>query len=338
MTGLRPAPALPEPILVVGAYGYRNVGDEAILAGLLKELKGARLTVVSRSPAETAALHGVRTVGIGQAFGALRRHHSVLIGGGGLFGGDMGRLGQLIGPFGLVATLTGRTVVVDGVGVDHDLPASSIAVLRLLAPRSWAFRVRDRASAETLARWGIAAGMCADLSSRMEPGSRREGRSLLRAAGLDPARPIVGLCLTEVGDAIGPGLGEAVAALADEMPEVQFCAIPMSQHPFVARHNDLLLAQRLRKLIPRLAVLHGLHHPSVVLAAFGTLSAAVCMRYHSLLFADRAGIPIVAIPYAEKCNSWLVDHELPATPMNRSALTAALRAAMSARQRLEQPA
>lgn len=338
MTDSRSAPALPEPILVVGAYGYRNVGDEAILAGLLQELKGARLTVVSRSPAETAALHGVRTVGIGQAFGALRRHHSVLIGGGGLFGGDMGRLGQLIGPFGLVAALTGRTVVVEGVGVDHDLPARSIAVLRLLAARSWAFRVRDRASQATLARWGIAAGLCADLSSRMEPGSRREGRSLLSAAGLDPARPIVGLCLTEVDGGIGLGLGEAVTTLVDEMPEVQFCAIPMSQHPFVARHNDLLLAQELRRRIPRLAVLDGLHHPSLMLAAFGTLSAAVCMRYHALLFADRAGIPIVAMPYAEKCRSWLADHELPATPMNGPALSAALRAAMGARQELEQPA
>ena len=59
---------LPEPILVLGAYGYRNVGDEAILAGLLRQFDpGVKLTVVSRSPAETKALHGFRSVGISSA-------------------------------------------------------------------------------------------------------------------------------------------------------------------------------------------------------------------------------------------------------------------------------
>ena len=47
---------------MVGAYGYRNVGDEAILAGLLTTLGGRRVTVVSRSPAETSALHGVPAI------------------------------------------------------------------------------------------------------------------------------------------------------------------------------------------------------------------------------------------------------------------------------------
>jgi polysaccharide pyruvyl transferase WcaK-like protein len=331
-------PTLREPILVVGGYGYRNVGDEAILAGLLRELGEARLTVVSRSPAETTALHGVRAVGVGQALGELRRHRSVLIGGGGLFGRDMGRLGQLIGPFGLMAALAGKTVAIEAVGVDRDLPSTSVLALRLLAGRIADFRVRDRTSQEALAGWGIAARLTDDLSTSMEPASRREGRALLRAAGLDPARPIVGLCLTEVGPTVGWELQRAIATLVDEMPDVQFCAIPMSQHPYVARHNDLLLAQRLREQIPRLALLEGLHHPTLVLAAFGTLSAAVCMRYHSLLFAHRAGIPIVAIPYAEKCRSWLADHQLAATPADGPALVVSLRAAMGQRLELEQPA
>ncbi len=53
---------LPDPVLVVGGYGYRNVGDEAILASLLRALEGRRVTVVSRLPAETTAMHGVRAV------------------------------------------------------------------------------------------------------------------------------------------------------------------------------------------------------------------------------------------------------------------------------------
>src|SRR4029079_2093849 len=55
-------PRLPKPILVVGAYGYRNFGDEAILAGLLRKLGHREMTVVSRSPHETTAMHGVKAV------------------------------------------------------------------------------------------------------------------------------------------------------------------------------------------------------------------------------------------------------------------------------------
>ena len=74
---------LAEPVLVVGAYGYGNVRDEAVLAGLLAKLGDRSATVVSRDPAATARLHGVASVGIGGAISALGRHRSVVIGGGG---------------------------------------------------------------------------------------------------------------------------------------------------------------------------------------------------------------------------------------------------------------
>jgi polysaccharide pyruvyl transferase WcaK-like protein len=50
-----------KPLLIVGGYGYRNAGDEAILAGLLEVTGRDGVTVVSRSPAETAASHGAAT-------------------------------------------------------------------------------------------------------------------------------------------------------------------------------------------------------------------------------------------------------------------------------------
>src|SRR5207247_2451329 len=75
--------SLDGPILVLGGYGYRNVGDEAMLAGLLREIgTDRRVTVVSRLPAETAALHGVRSIPISQSVQALRGHRSLIIGGG----------------------------------------------------------------------------------------------------------------------------------------------------------------------------------------------------------------------------------------------------------------
>jgi polysaccharide pyruvyl transferase WcaK-like protein len=325
-------PQLPEPILIVGAYGYRNAGDEAILAGLLAELDGARLTVVSRRPAETAAMHAVRTVGIGGAVAALPRHRSVLIGGGGLFGRDLGGLGRLVAPFGLAAVAARRSVAISGVGVDTRLPRVTAAALRRLAPHLAGFTVRDAPSAANLAAIGVEATVGRDLSSALEPAPGTVVPSMLAGAGLDPTLPTVGLCLTALGrgpdEARVQALQTAVRQLTEDFAGIQFCFVPMSQHPYAAAHDDLRLGHRLRAAVPRLAILEGIHHPARLLALFGNLAAVVGMRYHSLLFAERAGVPLIALPYAEKCRSWLDERHLEATPTTGPALARALGVAL----------
>lgn len=320
-----PPTALPEPILVVGGYGYRNVGDEAILASLLRTLEGRRVTVVSRRPAETTAMHEVRAVSIAAALPELVRHRTLMIGGGGLFGADMGVVGRMLPAYGLAASVLGVTVALHGVGVDRALPVSTGLALRHLARRAAQVLVRDRHSAEVLREWGVDAAVGPDLSAWLPAAPPAVGASLLRSAGLDPRRPIVGLSLTAVNPAVADLVLEAVAQSMDALPELQFCFIPMSQHPFVDRHNDLLMARQLRARQPRLRILEGTPHPAQILAVFGHLAAMVGMRYHSLLFAARSGVPIIPIAYADKCRTWLAERgEAPVEP-DAAALTEHIR-------------
>ena len=298
---------LPDPVLVVGGYGYRNVGDEAILAALLGSLEGRRVTVVSRLPAETAGTHRVRAVHPAAAAAELRRHRSVLIGGGGLFGRDMGTMGRFLPAFGMAAATLGKTVALHGVGIDPDLPPLTAAPLRALARRASHVQVRDRASADVLARWGVPSVIGPDLATWLPPAPAAVGAALLRGAGLRLNHPVVGLCLTALGPGHPGSLSDVVGRVMDERPDLQFCFIPMSQHPFVANHNDLRLAHALQSRWPRLRVLEGTHPPDAVLSAFGHLSAVVGMRYHSLVFAARAGVPLIPIPYADKCDTWLAE-------------------------------
>ena len=327
-----PAAMPPKPILVVGGYGYRNAGDEAILAGLLRLIGRDRVTVVSRMPAETAARHGVRTVGVPGALLALRAHRGVVIGGGGLFGRHMGPLGRLLPLFGLFAAATGREVALVGIGIDRDSAAPSARLVRALARRATTVVVRDRESLAMLAAHGIPAQLQPDLSALVPSAGRGAGVKVLRASGLDPVRrPIVGLCLTAVDGTLVEPLVAAVVGAVDALPAVDFCLIPMSRHPFVAAHNDELLARRLLDARPRLRILDGGDDPARLLGVFEALSGAVCMRYHSLLFAERAAIPIVPIAYAEKCRRWLADHDLRPVSPTSAALVAALRRALPAR-------
>lgn len=319
---------LAEPILVLGGYGVRNVGDEAMLAGLLRQIGPNRpVTVVSRMPAETAALHGVKAIQPWEAVRALRSHSSLIIGGGGLFGRDMAALGRLIPLYGLLASQLGLKVAIQGVGVDRDMRPVAAVFLRRLARRAVAFSVRDHQSSEVLAEWGIRADVLPDLSAGIDPAPARRGSELLRRAGIDANRPVVGLGLTAMrGDQTA--LEAAVAHCIAALPDVQFCFIPMSQHPFVHAHNDLLLGRRLQLRSPGLAILEGSFRPEEVMAAFTSLSAAVCMRFHSLLFAARVGTPIIPLPYAPKCEAWVEEHGLERVAIEGPALASAVRAAV----------
>jgi polysaccharide pyruvyl transferase WcaK-like protein len=107
----------------------------------------------------------------------------------------------------------------------------------------------------------------------------------------------------------------------------------MSRHPFVARHNDEVLARRLAAAHPRLRVVSPPDDTARLLGLFDALGAAVCMRYHSLLFAERAGIPIVPIAYAEKCRHWLEEHRVPAVEPSPAPLVEALCTALEASER-----
>ena len=317
--------ALPRPTLVVGGYGYRNAGDEAMLTGLLDLLGRDGTSVVSRAPAQTTAQHGVRAVSIPGAPAAMVQHRSVVIGGGGLFGRDMGALGRLLPVAGILAAAGGRPVALTGIGVDDGMPRSSRWLLAKLGERSQSVVVRDEASRRVLAELGVTASVQPDLSSLVPPAGRLAGEQQLRTVGLEPSRkPVVGLCLTAVNAALVAPVRQAILETVDARSDLDFCLIPMSRHPFVATHNDEIFARSLVVECPRLRVMLPPDDPTLLLALFEALAAAVCMRYHSLLFADRAGIPIIGMAYAEKCRHWLSDRGLEPVEPSGAVLLAQL--------------
>ena len=317
-------------VLILGGYGLRNVGDEAILAGLLNQIADVgAVRVVSRDPQETANLHGVQAVSPAAAIPALLRSDALIVGGGGMFSSDTGPLGKYIPLFCRLALLRGMPVAFHGVGIYSSTPPELLRSLRNLAPRLCSFTVRDAASAEVMDSLGVPTTRIPDLAMSMQPADASVGRKLLRSAGIEAGKPVVGLSLTRIRERIAGQLVSAVPELIESMPDVEFCFIPISQHPSTALHNDALFGEEIRRYAPRLKILHGVHHPASVLAAFEQLDAAVCVRFHSHILAHRAGVPVISIPYAEKCLSWLSEHEMEAVDLSTHSLTDVVAVALS---------
>jgi polysaccharide pyruvyl transferase WcaK-like protein len=318
-------------VLLLGGYGVRNVGDEAILDGLLNQLPpGVEPAVISRNPAETRRMHGIRSIGVQQAPFELVRSDMLIVGGGGLFSSDTGPFGRFIPAFCRLARVLRTPVVFHGLGV---YPSTSPRLLRniaRLAPDLVALTVRDSVSVETLADAGIEAQLVPDLSYSMRESARGSAAPLFDELGLKSERPTVGVCLTAIDERLSSFVIEAMPALVDTLPEVQFCFVPMSQHPSNERHNDLHLARQLRERCPRLTVVDGWYHPAIYLDLFRRFDAAICSRFHSFLFADRVGTPIVPLPYSEKCFGWLQEHDLDAIPRTERAVIEGVQAALEA--------
>ena len=85
-------PDAPRRILIAGYYGFGNAGDEAILAGMLADLRALRpdleFLVASGDPAGTQADHGVQAIprdDLQAVLTAVRESDLVILGGGGLF-------------------------------------------------------------------------------------------------------------------------------------------------------------------------------------------------------------------------------------------------------------
>jgi polysaccharide pyruvyl transferase WcaK-like protein len=183
-----------------------------------------------------------------------------------------------------------------------------------VAGRLESLTVRDRLSFDTLSRQGIASVIIPDLSESMTDLAQNERPILTDLLGLDPARPTVCLCLTAINPELSAFLLDSLAEAMASRPEIQFCFIPMSQHPTEERHNDLTFARQLQALWPDLRVLEGWFRPAEYLALIGQADAVVCSRFHSFLFAHRMHRPIIALPYSAKCDAWLEDHGMNSTP------------------------
>jgi polysaccharide pyruvyl transferase CsaB len=157
-------------VLISGWYGNGNLGDEALLAGMLRALAAAdpaiEPVVISDDPPRTAREHRVRTRSrdnrshrrrLASEARALPRYDALAIGGGGLikdFGDQPGNVHAWLRP-GIVASVLRRPATWYAIGVDEIRHDESRAMVRKAAARARLITVRDAGSARALAGLGV---------------------------------------------------------------------------------------------------------------------------------------------------------------------------------------
>lgn len=303
-------------ILVSGYYGFQNAGDEAILGGMIRAFREldpeVRFTVISGRSADTRRMHGVEAVSRNRPrrIWAAAGQADLVISGGGSLLQDVTGFKSI--PYYLAVATMGllrRKPVMfyaQGIGPIRGLVGRSLT--RRVADRVDLITVRDPESAELLRRLGVRrppVRLTADAALALDPGDPEAGRRLLAQAGVRAdGRPVIGVSVRpwKAGEVqTEPRLAGALDALARETGgRVVF--LPM-QVP-----HDVAAAARVRALMQEPAVvLTEADRPTYLdcLHLVAACDLLVGMRYHALVFAAMAGVPLVGLSYDPKNDAFL---------------------------------
>ncbi|MDG4814714.1 polysaccharide pyruvyl transferase family protein [Micromonospora sp. WMMD956] len=295
---------------VLGSYGGRNLGDEAILSGLLADLRShepdARIIVFSRNPAHTARAHpdveAVPWEGVSRVDSAevLAELDLLILGGGGiLYDREARRYLRVV----RVAQERGLPLLTYAVGVGPLSDGVDTGMVRETLAGATEVTVRDQESRMVLEEAGLLnpITVTADPAFLLEP--EDFPAHLLREEGVPNGKRLVGLSVREPGRAAErldvDGYHRLIAQIADFLIhriDAHVLFVPMERDDI--RHSHGVMSHM--TAADRGRILHGDYSPRQVLGLMRHFDLAVGMRLHFLIFSAMVGTPFLPLPYAGK--------------------------------------
>ncbi len=300
-------------VLLSGYYGAGNVGDEALLAGLVSGLRarGFEPAVLSADPRGTRALHGVqafdRVTGL---LPALLRTAALVSGGGGLLQDvtSSRSLDYYLTAL-RVARRLGKRVVVYGQSLGPLSPAGLERTALTL--RGVPLAVRDEESLGLAQSMGLEGVLVADSALLL--------RVPLGLPSPNPDGPVV--LVPRSGQDV---LNSALEGLALQLHED---GVPIAA---TALHHkqDAPSVDRLVRLVPGLDV-RDASTPELALRAFSGARYVVSVRLHGCILAARAGVGFAGLSYDPKVRGFLAQAAAPSfqRPVDQKALVNLVRTA-----------
>lgn len=311
---------------ISGSYGGLNLGDEAILQSILRQLRDnlpVEVTVFSRDPHDTLQRHAVeralpvRHLSREEIRSEVERLDLLVLGGGGiLFDAEASIYLREV----LLAHELRVPVMIYAVGAGPLNDPQVREVVREALGGAAVVTVRDRGSRHLLEEIGVDA----EVQITADPALLMEGEPLpdgaLQREGLNGERKLIGMSVREPGKA-APDLSEAayhqlLANAADFMVDrydAEVMLVPMERQVLDIQHSHAVIARMLRA--PRAAVLKGRYTAGELLSLMGRFDFVVGMRLHFLIFAALAKVPFVALPYAPKVHGFLEEFQIEAPPL-----------------------
>mgnify|MGYP003575576408 CR=1 FL=1 len=311
---------------ISGSYGGLNLGDEAILEGIVTQLRASmpvEITVFSRNAEDTQRRHQVeravpvRDLTRNEARQEVDRLDALILGGGGiLFDGEVEVYLREV----LLAHELGVPVMVYAVSAGPLTQRSSRELVRQALEQAALITVRDRHGRRLLEEIGLhqVIHLTADPALLLQAQALPE--DALTREGLDPPRRRIGFSVREPGPA-APGMSvdhyhDLLANAADFMAErldADVVFVPLERGNLDLQHSHAVISRM--QCAQRATVLKGEYSPGQLMKLIGQFEFCVGMRLHFLIFSALQSVPFVALPYASKVAGLLQDLEMDMPPL-----------------------
>jgi polysaccharide pyruvyl transferase CsaB len=312
---------------ISGSYGGLNLGDEAILEGIVTELRQAlpvEITIFSRHPEDTLARHRVeravpvREMSRDEVLPEIERLDLFILGGGGiLFDAEAHLYLREVA----LAQERQVPVMVYAVGAGPLRDPAAQRLTRTCLTRAAAVTVRERRALQVLEEIGVhrEIEITADPALLVKP--EPLPADVLKRESLE-GRRLVGISVREPG-AAAPDIDEnhyhaLLANAADYMVDrldADLVFVPMERQVLDIQHCHAVVAKMTHA--QRATVLKGEYTSGQMLTIIGQFAFAVGMRLHFLIFAALQRVPFVALPYASKVTGFLDALEMPMPPLQQ---------------------
>lgn len=324
---MRQTDSEPFKIGIVGSYGGLNLGDEAILQSILKQIRDtipAEITVFSRNAEDTKQRHAVeraipaRRIGNEEILPEIRRLDLLILGGGGiLFDVEAKEFLREIE----LALEHNIPVMTYAIGAGPLKLASSQSIVRQTLNRVQLITVRDKYARQCLEQCGVNKSIVvtADPALLLKPEPVTEPIfELLRVNG----RKLIGLSVREPGNA-APDLNvyqhhQLVADAADYMVDrydADMIFVPLEPQTQDLQHSHGIISQMM--FAERAHVLKTKLGAAQVLEIMSRFDFVVGMRLHFLIFAILQNVAFAALPYSSKVHGLLEALQIDAPPIQK---------------------
>ncbi|MBO7739309.1 MAG: polysaccharide pyruvyl transferase CsaB, partial [Oscillospiraceae bacterium] len=300
-------------VIICGAYGRGNSGDEAILRSIINEVRDispdAVITVLSVNPTETRYIHGVRSVFSFNivSFARLCMKADLYINGGGSLIQDVTSRRSL---WFYLYTLRcahrhGVPVLMYGCGIGPVGRSYNRRLAgRIINENVDCITLREDGSMAELVDMGITKPEiypAADPSLLLPAAGDTAVNSFMLTEGLDPKGKYIGFAL-RYWDGFDEKTADIAAAadFAYEKYGLTPVFIPISNV------SDAKAAADVVRLMKNPAhIIERAMESDVVIGLMSRMSAVVSMRLHGLIFAAGHGVPLVGLVYDPKVSAFL---------------------------------
>ncbi len=298
-------------IAILGYYGYKNSGDEAILRSTLDALRKLdpeiTLLVFSKDPRETKKVYHVDSVNrfnLLKVMKRLKKTRLFLAGGGSLIQDNTSTRSILYYLTVLkMAEKLGTRVMLFANGIGPIKRAFNRHCAGKTLNSLNAISLRDSESFNEIKALGISKPsiyVTSDPAILMEPSDKASINELMVKERIPQDKPLIGFSIRKWADS---DYLDQIAKIAD------YCVEHFGAHPVfmpMQYPSDYEISQSIRARMENSAsVIEGMYRPEVMLGFTGRLELLVGMRLHSLIYGASQCVPLIGLVYEPKVDAFL---------------------------------